>query len=128
MSRALEQLRILLVEDSPAIAAAVGDLLEELGYHVVGPTGCMATALEMAEKEHLSAAIVDLNIRGSKAYSVLRILERREIPYVVASGYADWSMPSEFSGRPRLTKPFSERMLEEKLVSLLGRSRHISEK
>jgi hypothetical protein len=79
----------------------------------------------MAEKEQFSAAIVDLNIRGTKAYSGLRVLDRRSIPYLVASGYADWSMPSEFSARPRLTKPFSERILEEKLVSLIGRPRRL---
>lgn len=126
MGRSLAKVRILLVEDSPAIATAVSELLDELGYHVVGPTGCMATALEMAEKEQFSAAIVDLNIRGTKAYSVLRVLDRRSIPYLVASGYADWSMPGEFSSRPRLTKPFSERMLEESLVSLLGRPRRVA--
>ena len=128
MGRSLGKVRILLVEDSPAIALAVSELLDELGYFVVGPTGCMATALELAEREHLSAAIVDLNIRGTKAYSVLRILDRRGIPYIVASGYADWAMPCEFAGRPRLTKPFSERMLEEMVVSLVGRPKRANKR
>jgi DNA-binding response OmpR family regulator len=103
--------------------SAIRDLLEELGYLVAGPTDCLATALEMAEQEQFSAAIVDINIRGTKAYSVLRVLNRRAIPYLVASGQDDWSMPSEFSAHPRLSKPFSERMLEEKLASILGRPR-----
>ena len=111
--------RILIVEDSPVIAIAAEEMLRGFGHIPVGPAGTMAGALEMAEQEALDAAIVDLNIRGSKTFSVLAILEKRKIPFVIVSGYANWAMPDEWAGHPRLQKPFSEDQLRAKLADIL---------
>ena len=111
--------KILVVEDSPVVADASEDMLGDLGCSVIGPTGNMAIALQLAETEPLDAAIVDINIRGGKAFPVLRILERRQIPFVLTSGYADWTLPEEWAGRPRLAKPYTPNMLRESLTALL---------
>ena len=112
--------RILVVEDSPVVAIAIEEMLHELGHTVLGPAGNMATALELAENEEMDAAIVDLNIRGTKAYSLLKILEIQDITFLLASGYADWTMPAEWENRPRLHKPFSTSQLKAKLGELLS--------
>ena len=112
--------RILVVEDSPVVADACGEMLRDMGCTIVGPATNMAAALQLAEEEVLDAALVDLNIRGGKAYPVLKILERREVPFLLASGYADWSMPEEWQDRPRLAKPYSPNLLRESLLKLLG--------
>jgi len=112
-------LRILIVEDSPVIALATEDMLRAFGYVPLGPAGNMASALELAESEEMDAAIVDLNIRGTKSFTLLSILDRRDVPFLIISGYADWKMPEEWSGRPRLQKPFSETQLQAKLTEIL---------
>ncbi len=111
-------LRILIVEDSPVIALAAEDMLRAFGYVPLGPVGNMADALALAENEDMDAAIIDLNIRGTKAYSLLSILTKRNIPFLIISGYADWKMPDEWAGRPRLQKPFSETQLRDKLTDI----------
>lgn len=112
--------RILIVEDSPVVAQACEDMLSDMGCTVVGPATNMAAALELATEDVLDAALVDLNIRGGKAYPVLRILAQRGVPFLLASGYADWSMPEEWQDRPRLPKPYSPNLLRESLIDLLG--------
>lgn len=111
--------RILVVEDSPVVALALEDMLPSFGMIPIGPFGNIAAALSAAENEHLDAAIVDLNIRGTKAFSLFTALARRQIPFIIASGYADWTMPEEWQDRPRLPKPFSELGLQAKLEKVL---------
>jgi CheY-like chemotaxis protein len=119
MTDELSKRRILVIEDSPVVADASEDMLHDLGFEVVGPAGNMATALQLAQDEELDAAIVDVNIRGGKAYSVMKILATRNIPFLLTSGYADWSMPEEWAERPRLAKPYTPNMLRVSLTELL---------
>ncbi len=119
MTSELEGRRIFIVEDSPVVADDSAEILRELGCEVVGPAGNMASALELAEAEGFDAAIVDINIRGGKSFAVLKILEARGIPFLVTSGYADWTLPEEWVERPRLLKPYTADMLRVKLSELL---------
>jgi CheY-like chemotaxis protein len=111
--------RILVVEDSPLIAAVLEDMLKDMGCTVVGPTGNMAFAVDLAKAEALDAAIIDLNIRGGKVYPVAEVLRGRDVPFLLASGYADWTLREDFKDRPRLTKPYTADTVEQKLLKLL---------
>ena len=119
MTTELPGRRIFVVEDSPVVADDSAEMLQELGCKVVGPAGNMAAALQLAQGEDIDAAIVDLNIRGGKSFGVLKVLERRGIPFLVTSGYADWTMPEEWADRPRLLKPYTPELLRSKLAQLL---------
>ena len=118
----LQDRRVLIVEDSPVIAVDTEQMLTEVGCFVVGPATTMADARQLSEKEQIDAAIVDINIRGGKAFPVLRILEDRKIPFILTSGYADWSLPEEWQDRPRLQKPYNQLILREKLIDLVEKS------
>ena len=98
--KGVEPRRILVVEDAPMIALDLEEMLRGLGWEVVGPTGSMATALELAADETLDAAIVDINIRGGKVYPVARALAARGVPFLLASGYGVQSLPPDLAGRP----------------------------
>jgi CheY-like chemotaxis protein len=110
--------RILVVEDSPLIATVLEDMLKDMGCTVVGPTGNMAFGVELATNEEIDAAVIDLNIRGGKVYPVAEVLAARNIPFIIASGYADWTMRDDMKDRPRLTKPYSAEAVEEQLTKL----------
>ena len=114
-----DQSCILIIEDSPVIALATEDMIRAFGHIPAGPAGNMASALEYAESGEIDAAIVDLNIRGTKTFALFSILKRRTIPFLIISGYADWKMPDEWADRPRLQKPFSEEQLRAKLDEIL---------
>lgn len=112
--------RILVVEDAPIIALDLQEMLENLGWAVVGPIGNLGVALELAAQEPLDAALIDINIRGGKIYPVARILAVRDIPFLLASGYANKGLPEDLADRPRLEKPYKPAELAAKLDDLMG--------
>ena len=100
------------------IAMDLEEMLQGLGWEVVGPTGNMGVALQLAGEEKLDAAVIDINIRGGKVYPVARSLAARGIPFLLASGYADKSLPPDLADRPLLEKPYNAASLQRKLQEL----------
>ena len=120
MASELAGRRILIVEDSPVVAPFAEALLELLGCRVVGPAGNMAVARDLAGAEDVDAALLDVRIRGEKSFSICEILDRRGVPFVLTSGYADWGLPSEWRDRPQLAKPYTQADLEQALVQAIN--------
>ena len=113
--------RILLVEDSPVVGPFTADILADLGCTVVGPAPNMSAARELIEEEEeFDAAILDMHIRGERVFSLLEPLERRGVPFLLTSGYADWAMPDKWEDRPRLQKPYTIGDIERALNDLLS--------
>ena len=122
MSSKLAGLRILIVEDSPVVAPFAEAMLEVLGCEVVGPAGNMAAARELAEDAELDVALIDIRIRGEKSFPLCEILDRRGVPFVLTSGYADWGVPDEWRDRPRLPKPYNMDDVRGALLEAVGES------
>src|SRR5690349_8034209 len=99
--------RILVIEDSPVVAPFTADALDELGCEVVGPAPNMAVARELTEGGGFDAAMLDVHIRGERVFPLCEILEKRGIPFVLTSGYADWSLPDKWQDVPRIQKPYT---------------------
>jgi len=114
--------RILVIEDSPVVGPFTADLLEDLGCAVLGPAPTMAVARELIDEEKFDAALVDVHIRGERAFPLCEVLAARGVPFVFTSGYADWGMPDKWQDRPRLQKPYRVEDVEEALEALLGAS------
>lgn len=111
---------VLVVEDDTLIAVLIEEALQALGCIVIGPVGKLETAMRLAETEALSAAILDVNIRGGRVFPVAEQLRARGIPFALASGYGDWALPDAFRDLPRLTKPFTFPELEAQVRLLCG--------
>jgi CheY-like chemotaxis protein len=98
--------RILVVEDSPVVGPFTADLLNDLGCEVVGPAPNMAAARELIDEADFDAALMDVHIRGERVFPLCEALEAKGVPFVLTSGYADWTMPDKWRDRPRLQKPY----------------------
>ena len=116
---ALAGRRILVVEDSPVVAPFTVNVLEDLGCVAVGPAPNMATARELIENETFDAAIMDVHIRGERVFALCDLLDARDVPFLLTSGYADWQVPEEWADRPRLQKPYTFDQLREALGKVL---------
>jgi CheY-like chemotaxis protein len=114
--------RILVVEDSPVVGPFTADLLDDLGCEVVGPAPNMAAGRELIEQGEPDAAIMDIHIRGERVFPLCELLEERGIPFVLTSGYADWTMPDKWRDRPRLQKPYTIDDVGDALAGLLSTS------
>ena len=118
-SRPVHALRVLLVEDENLVAMLLEDMLAELGHSVVGPVARLKRALEMAERELIDVAILDVNINGEQAYPIAEVLAARNIPFVFSTGYGKGSLPAQYRDRPTLGKPFQPHDLQKLLAELL---------
>jgi CheY-like chemotaxis protein len=98
--------RALLVEDESIIAMLVEDMLDDLGYEVVGPAGEVGRAVELAEREALDVAVLDIDLNGEAAWPVADALAARGVPFVIMTGYDDIELRPPHANRPKLHKPF----------------------
>ena len=112
--------RILVIEDSPVVAPFTADVLDELGWAVVGPAPNMAAARELVEAGEFDAAMMDIHIRGERVFPLCEMLEAMGVPFILTSGYADWQIPEKWLDRPRLQKPYTIDQVEEALGALLS--------
>jgi CheY-like chemotaxis protein len=117
MSR-LEGLRVLVVEDEPVVAMCLEDMLEALGCVTVGPANRLSAGMDLAERETLDAAILDINLGGERSTTIAETLRRRGVPFVFASGYG--TPPEGFDeGMPMIEKPYREVDVARALNALL---------
>ncbi|HEY7989685.1 MAG TPA: response regulator, partial [Lapillicoccus sp.] len=104
-------MRLLLVEDEPGMAAALGRGLSAEGYvvdHVAdGPAG-----LEAARFGAYDVVVLDIMLPGMSGYSVVRTLREEEnwVPVLLLSakdGEHDVADGLDYGADDYLTKPFS---------------------
>ena len=112
-----------MIEDSPVVGPFTVDVLEDLGCEVVGPAPNIAMARELIEGEDFDAALVDVHIRGERVFGLCEMLEAKDVPFILTSGYADWQMPDKLRDRPRLQKPYTIDQVREALAALLSGTR-----
>lgn len=110
--------RVLVVEDEALIALMIEDVLIDAGCEIVGTTGKLETALALARNARPDIAVLDISIRGGKVYPVADHLLTLGIPFVLASGYGEWTLPENLRNRPRLQKPFTKVELQQRVKGL----------
>jgi len=112
--------RILVIEDEPIVAIALQDMLETLGYEVVGPAFRLAAARTLAETEPLDAAILDVNMGDGDSYAVARFLRTRGVPYIFATGYGREGLEAGHEDVAVLQKPYHQEQVAVALDAVLA--------
>jgi len=110
--------RLLLIEDEFLIAMLNIDQLAEIGCDVVGPAHTFSEARRLALAATFDAAIVDWNMCGTVSTEIADILSRRQIPFLIVTGYAE--SPFEARTTVVLHKPYTSGELQEAVQNLLG--------
>lgn len=85
LQQPLKGLRILVADDEFLIAAAIEDTLKEAGAETVRAATVLA-ALEGADDEALSAALLDVRLGRQTTEEVADRLAGRDIPFLFYSG------------------------------------------
>ena len=119
-------MRLLVVEDDPAIASFLVKGLREAGFAVDQATSG-GTALEMASRESYDVAIVDLMLPGLDGLGLIEELRRRRImvPTIILSAKRsvdDRVRGLQAGGDDYLTKPFAFEELLARVQALIRRS------
>jgi CheY-like chemotaxis protein len=115
--------RVLVVEDEMLVSLLIEDILTDSKCIIVGPYDRVPAALEAARTLALDAAVLDVNLAGTKVYPVAEMLSARGIPIVLLSGYGAGAAPAEHASWQVCSKPFKS----EQLIAILAEqiaSRH----
>jgi hypothetical protein len=99
----MDKRRVLVLDDEMLVAMMLEDMLDDLGFEVVGPFGA------------------DLNLgRGQLSTPVAEILRERGVPFLLATGYGANAQTDELGHAGLLPKPFSTGDVEAALKAMLG--------
>ena len=116
----LSNRKVLVVEDEMIIAMLIEDMLDEFGCKLVGPATNVPRALELIAKESIDVAVLDLNLDGKDTYAIADALQRKNVPFIFATGYGSAGLRQEYGNRPVLQKPFQARDLSTALTEALN--------
>ena len=112
--------RVFVVEDEALIAFEMSDLLEELGFTVVGPSLRLKDAEQRALREEIDAAFLDVNLGGGDTSEpVVQILRDRKIPYAFITAYDANQITFRMSDDTVLRKPVTCGKMLDTLRSVL---------
>jgi DNA-binding NarL/FixJ family response regulator len=111
---------VLLVEDQMIVAMQIEDMLHAAGCEVVGPVGTVHGAITLAKEAALDVAVLDIDLDGEKVYPVAEELQARGIPFILATGYGESTLPENRRDQPRLSKPFQREQLEQLLRRVIN--------
>ena len=107
---------ILVVEDEPIFATETACAIVAAGGSVVGPAYSLGEAFEMTEDAELDGALLDLNLRNEKVFSLADALADRGVPIVFVTGEIWPVIPERHAGCRVVGKPITD----TKVVAAIG--------
>ena len=110
-ARAINGLRVLIVEDEFLLALSLEDDLALAGCVTIGPFSNLADATQATRREDFDLAILDVNLGGEPIYPLAEELLARGKPFLLVTGYGAESLPPHFRSLPRLPKPYDVAIL-----------------
>jgi CheY-like chemotaxis protein len=118
---ALKDVRVLIVEDDFIVGFDMQMLLEEQGARVAGPAASLAEARSLLAHNSPQVAVLDVNLSGELVFPLVEDLQKRDIPYVFVTAYADDErlFPESARHAPRLAKPVLPNVLIGQIAKVL---------
>ncbi|MGI4857878.1 MAG: response regulator [Janthinobacterium lividum] len=103
-----EKKRIFIVEDDALIAMLLEDVVDLLGFELVGSAATVPEALSLLARDVVvDAALLDINLAGQRVFPVADELMRRGVPFAFCSGYGEAGVDTAaYAGVPTVSKPF----------------------
>ncbi len=100
------------------VASALKIMLEEIGCKVIGTAARVEEAEKFARHEKIDGVLLDLNLGGEYAFAIADILNEREIPFIIMSGYDVEQLKPSLAEEPQMPKPFDRGPLEEMILKV----------
>ena len=120
---ALQDLRVLVVENDEMSAALLQMQLVQAGAVVVGLAATVAESLRLLQETAPDVALLDyLLARNETSEPVAAALAARGVPFVLATGMTADQLPASMRGGVLLVKPYLSADLSRALVRAVGRS------
>ncbi len=129
MPMTLQDMRILVVDDSQNMRKLVRAILRGFGINQVDEASSGAEGLQILYDANPNVVITDLNMKPMDGFELVRIIRKeainidRNIPVIVLSGHADRrhvDMARKVGATYFVTKPIAPGTLRARLESLVG--------
>jgi response regulator of citrate/malate metabolism len=115
-------MRVLIAEDEGLVALQMGNLVEQAGHEVVGPTPDVNEALMLVRLCHADAALLDIWLRnGQFVWPLAHTLVVQGIPFAFVSARSPDGIDPEFRSAALFPKPVNEREVKNWLSSVRDR-------
>lgn len=111
---------ILLVEDSPVIAADLERILRESGFRVIGPTGSVTEALFEILQRDVDAALLDIKVCEELTSPLLDVLAFASLPFVLVTAHPKATVPTRHWNRPFIRWPYVDGDVVSELQAALA--------
>ncbi len=112
--------RVLVVDDEAIIALDVATQLNDAGAEVIGPCSNLASAMAMARREELTAAVLDVRLGRENVQPLAELLTGAAVPFLFYSGQFNFDdMRRQWPACAFLAKPAPARALVRAVRSLL---------
>ena len=121
MDKLLSGRRVLVVEDEMMVLMMIEDMLADLGCESVTAAASTDQAIALINAQVFDAAMLDMNLSGTKNNSIADALAARGVPFIFSTGYSGRNMMDGYRDRPMLKKPFGFEELAAILRRLLTR-------
>ncbi|MDX3911070.1 MAG: response regulator [Sphingobium sp.] len=108
------------MEDEYLLANDLQSALEAAGYRVVGPFGRLSDQLDEAVAGRPDAAILDINLQGEMAYTVIEKLQALSVPVIVTTGYGRAKLAEHLASCRMIDKPYNISQIKNELKAILG--------
>jgi DNA-binding response OmpR family regulator len=119
----LRNLRILVVEDEFILGLDLQDFLESCGAEVIGPAASLEKAMELADGDSISCAILDVFIRGKTVFPVAGLLRDKRVPFLFHTGHGEaLTLQQDWPDCEVLVKPIRYKCLIALLLKIADRN------
>ena len=111
--------RVLIIEDEPLVVFMLEDVLIDAGFAIAGVATRLQSALALVEAGDFDAVLLDANLAGVSSAPAALLLQARNIPFLVVSGYAPLQQDAAYSAGLHVSKPFRPATVIDALWSIL---------
>ncbi|MBH1837164.1 response regulator [Stenotrophomonas maltophilia] len=120
---ALQDLRVLVVENDEMSAALLQMQLVQAGAQVVGLAASVGEALRLLEGTTPDVALLDYRLAHQETSEpVAAALAARGVPFVLATGMSAEQLPQAMQSGVLLVKPYLSAELSQALARAVGHS------
>jgi len=120
MTRVLDGLSILIVEDQVLTGMLVSEEIKCAGGKAIGPVVSVSSALREIASEQVDLVLLDAKLLDGSAEMLATHLEDHRIPYIVVSGYEKENLPVALKAAPFVAKPVSMHLLVEAVHTIVA--------
>jgi DNA-binding response OmpR family regulator len=96
---------VLIVEDEFFIAEELAMRVGDAGFSVLGPVPSLAQAKNLAERQAIDLALLDLNLNGESTLELALWLSERGSLVTIITGYDRTEVPEPLQDFPIFQKP-----------------------